>query len=107
MSGYDEHDKRKIVMQQFIIKDGSGPAGSNQTIYRFPNGYGASVIRGGVMAYGGLEMAVVKFDTEGHDFSLCYDTPITSDVLGYLNEMSLAVSHSGSPRSAVALQQQV
>lgn len=78
------------VMQQFIIKDGPGMLGAHQTEYRFPNGYGASVIRGGMAAYGGLEMAVLKFTDEGHESSLCYDTPVTNDVLGYLNDDSLA-----------------
>ena len=52
--------------------------GGTQERYRFANGYGASLIIGG-MAYGGLELAVV-----GPDGKLCYDTPITSDVLGSL-----------------------
>ena len=54
--------------------------GGTQERYRFANGYGASVIIGGPYAYGGLELAVI-----GPDGKLCYDTPITSDVLGYLS----------------------
>lgn len=57
--------------------------GGLQDTYAFPNGYGASVIRGGSMAYGGLELAVLKGG------SLCYDTPITDDVLGYLSESDI------------------
>lgn len=53
-----------------------------QLIYKFDNGYGASVIKHD-MSYGGkkglYEIAVL--DKEG---SLCYDTPITSDVIGHL-----------------------
>ena len=49
----------------------------------FQNGYGASIVQS-EYSYGGseglYEIAVLK---EG---SICYDTPITSDVLGYLNE---------------------
>lgn len=49
----------------------------------FANGYGVSIIRN-AFSYGGnkglWELAVLK---DGH---LCYDTPITDDVLGYLNE---------------------
>lgn len=49
--------------------------------YDFDNGYTASVIRSD-RSYGGLdglwELAVLKGD------KLCYDTPVTGDVLGYL-----------------------
>lgn len=61
-----------------------------QRIYRFPNGYGASVIQS-PYSYGGrdglYELAVAKFNGEDHDdWSLCYETEITDDVLGYLTE---------------------
>lgn len=49
----------------------------------FPNGYGASVIRG-PYTYGGpeglYELAVLQ------DGKLCYSTPITEDVIGHLTE---------------------
>jgi hypothetical protein len=57
--------------------------GGHQKLYRFPNGYGASLISGGMLAYGGLEMAILKF--EGDSYVLTYDTPITTDVLGHLD----------------------
>jgi hypothetical protein len=48
----------------------------------FDNGYGVSVIRG-PHSYGGqkglYELAVL--DSDGY---VCYDTPITSDVIGFL-----------------------
>lgn len=54
--------------------------------FKFNNGYGASVIRG-VGTYGGREglweLAVLCFDEDGESW-LTYDTPITSDVIGYL-----------------------
>lgn len=54
-----------------------------QWVYEFPNGYGASVIRT-PYSYGGdhgkFELAVLK------DGECCYDTEITEDVLGYLDE---------------------
>jgi hypothetical protein len=55
-----------------------------QFTFEFPNGYGASVIRH-KFSYGGdrglWEVAVL--DSVGN---LCYTTPITDDVLGYLSE---------------------
>lgn len=60
--------------------------GGQQDVYRFPNGYGASVLTGGFAAYGGLEMAVVHFRSDDIlDYRLVYDTPVTDDVLGYLS----------------------
>lgn len=55
--------------------------GGTQKVYRFNNGYGASVIR---HAYSrGTELAVLKW--EGDDFEIAYDTPITDDVIGHLS----------------------
>ena len=56
--------------------------------YKFPNGYGASVIcQPGSYGFeeGLSELAVLKFHGD-RDCSLVYDTPITNDVLGFLNE---------------------
>lgn len=71
------------------IKDGPHPADAmgKHIIYRFDNGYGASVVRFyGSYGYeqGLWELAVIKFEGEKNDFKLCYDTPITDDVIGYL-----------------------
>jgi len=56
---------------------------SYHKIYRFPNGYGASVVSG-LGTYGGnsglFEVAVLD-----RDGNICYDTPITGDVLGFLD----------------------
>lgn len=53
-----------------------------RAVATFVNGYGASVVTG-AMFYTDLdhpyELAVQRGDL------LCYDTPITDDVLGYLN----------------------
>lgn len=61
-----------------------------QKLYRFPNGYGASVVRF-EYSYGadqGLwELAVIHYPkADSDDFSLTYGTPITDDVIGYLSE---------------------
>ena len=56
--------------------------GGNQKVYKFDNGYGASVVNHS-FSYG-QELAVIRFD--GDDFELCYTTPITSDVLGHLTD---------------------
>lgn len=60
--------------------------GGEQKLYRFSNGYGASVVRDWA-SFGsekGLwELAVIKYPKPDSDeFILVYDTPITDDVLG-------------------------
>lgn len=86
-------------MDQYKVKERKHPIGEGVQIqYRFPNGYGASVIRfkiniasseswvGG--SYGSeddlWELAVIKWDGDG--YALNYDTPITDDVLGHLTD---------------------
>jgi hypothetical protein len=58
-----------------------------QCIVQYPNGYGASVVKG-EHTYGGrdglYELAV--FGKDGH---ITYDTPITNDVLGHLTEQDV------------------
>jgi len=53
-----------------------------QLVYKFDNGYGASVVKHDISygnKHGLYEVAVL--DKEG---DLCYDTPITDDVIGHL-----------------------
>lgn len=63
-----------------IFKQNTG-----QTIHRFENGYGASVIDHGYGSDEGLkEVGVLKFT--GDKWGLTYETPITDDVLGWQSE---------------------
>lgn len=59
-----------------------------QHLFEFPNGFGASVVRH-AYSYGnanGLwELAVIQFDDEGK-WELTYETEVTNDVLGHLEE---------------------
>jgi hypothetical protein len=65
--------------------------GGAQDIWRFKNNYGASVIRDGTYACGGLELAVIKFNSESDtDWYIDHETTITGDVVRHLTEESLA-----------------
>lgn len=70
------------------FEDGIHNHDTDHWLFRFPNGYGASVIQGGV-AFGSdtapFELAIVQFNYDD-DYQMCYNTPITHDVLGYLTE---------------------
>jgi hypothetical protein len=76
----------EIQLANFIVSKGKHPVNS-QIIFKFPNNYGASVVLG-PHTYGGsdglFELAVVEFDPMTNEYSICYNTPITDDVLGCL-----------------------
>jgi len=64
-----------------------------QKIWRFKNGYGASIVQFKIGDIWGSytdndkewELAVIKFASESLDsFTLVYDTAITNDVMGHL-----------------------
>lgn len=59
-----------------------------QYVFRFPNSYGASVVKH-KYSYGAdrdlWELAVIFFVND-HEWELTYDTEITSDVEGYLSD---------------------
>ena len=63
-----------------------------QAKHFFDNNYGVSVIKSS-HSYGGskdlYELAVLKGVEE--NWEICYDTPITEDVLGYLSEEEIEV----------------
>jgi hypothetical protein len=71
------------------IIDREHPAmlGGWQKVYRFDNGLGLSVIQT-PYSYGGseglMEIAVLKFKND--TWELIYDTEITDDVIGWLNQ---------------------
>jgi hypothetical protein len=58
--------------------------GGIRELYKFPNGYGASVIYGGIVNMfrpaDSIEIAVLKFNDDG-TYDITYDTPLTDDVL--------------------------
>jgi hypothetical protein len=58
--------------------------GGIQAIVQFTNGYGASIVKT-PYTYGGSE-GLYELAVLGTDGSLTYDTPITDDVLGSLDE---------------------
>jgi len=61
-----------------------------QAKHFFPNGYGVSVVRfpGSYGFNEGLyEVAVIKGDADKYD--LCYDTPVTDDVMGHRDEQDV------------------
>ena len=76
------NDERIIHYEDVNLTD-TFRTGGRQKLYTFRNGYGASVIMHDG-SYGGerglWEVAVLKDD------ELCYDTEITSDVIGHLND---------------------
>lgn len=58
-----------------------------QLVYKFQNGYGASLIRHQYSCgaeYGLYELAVL--DKKGN---LCYNTPVTDDIMGFLSEQDV------------------
>ena len=70
-------------MIELTFKEHSVGMGGTSAKVSFDNGYGASVITGGMFYTSDshpFELAVLKGG------KLCYDTPITTDVLGHLTE---------------------
>jgi hypothetical protein len=76
-------------------------AGGERAELNFPNGYGASVLRGGAAfgarTFGGTyELAVLKGE------GLCYDTYLTDNVLNYQTEQQVSDALKAIQQLAVA-----
>jgi hypothetical protein len=85
-------------MNEYKVSERKHPIGNGvQKIYRFPNGYGASVVRFMIPLYDGRliggsygsddglwELAVIQWDED--KYKVVYTTPVTGDVLGNLND---------------------
>ena len=80
--------KKMIDINEYIIHINKSNIGNKQAVFKFPNGYGASLIQG-PSSYGGedglFEIAVLEFNT-GNGWELCYHTSVADDVLGHLTE---------------------
>jgi hypothetical protein len=72
-----------LPRMNFVSSEVNQMPGGMQVIVKFRNGYGASVVNHS-FSYG-VELAVL--DPRGE---ITYDTPITGDVLGWLDSESLA-----------------
>lgn len=85
-------------MDEFKVSEGPHHFGEGtQRLYRFPNGYGASVVRFMITMHDGTkhsgsygsedglwELAIIKWD--GEEFDLVYSTSVADDVIGYLTD---------------------
>lgn len=63
------------------------PNGLWGAVMLFQNGFGVSIITGGFTRTddeGPYELAVLRHEGDKRQYGLCYDTPITDDVVGYL-----------------------
>lgn len=72
--------------KEYLKFDGEYLGGPHK-VYKFPNNYGASVVKH-KYSYGGKdglwEVGVIFF--YGDDYELIYSTPITNDVLWYFTD---------------------
>ena len=90
--GTTEPSLRSIDLQELsdFVESANYRLGGLQLILRFDNGYGASLLCNEV-SYGHendlWELAIIHFkSTDPDGYELVYDTPITDDVLGYLDD---------------------
>jgi hypothetical protein len=83
-----EREKRRFLIAERLPSLHEGV----HKVYRFPNGYGASVVQNARFSYGGedglWEVGVIRFSEDG-EWDLDCSTPITRDVLGYLTDFEV------------------
>ena len=77
-------ETKGVLRPEFDYENGAPGA---QIYYRFPNGYGASIINH-KYSYGN-ELVVLRFDRKTGRPAIIYDTPVTDTVIGYLNNRTL------------------
>lgn len=78
------------MRKPFFQREHPGGLGGVQKLYRFENGFGASVVRF-LGSYGGdegkWELAVIHYTGEDeYSFEVRFDTPITQTLLGFMTE---------------------
>jgi len=86
---------QQIQFSELEFQPHPGGFGGVQSLTFFENGFGASVVKFMVGAFGGSygaseglwELAVIEGDKDS--WEITYDTPITDDVLGRLNEVDV------------------
>lgn len=78
---------RNEEFTKYLTEKFNDELGGVHYIFRFPNNYGASVIKG-KYTYGGdkdlWEMALLYFHDESNDYELTYEKDFEVDVIGYL-----------------------
>ena len=79
--------------EKFLIRDEIDDIlGGAHYVFKFDNGYGASVIKHG-HSYGNeddlWELAVIKF--YGDNWGLCYTTEISNDLIGWQTDEDIRV----------------
>lgn len=78
------------MREPFFKREHPGGLGGLQLLYRFDNGFGASVVRfrgsfGGTE--GKWELAVIHYTGEDeYSFEVRYDTAVTHSLLGFLSD---------------------
>jgi len=83
--------ERKFKPIKTWFRESIYPGKGNHRVYRFPNGFGASVIDDGYGAEDGLfELALVKFKGRGAlNYKLAESSPDFEDVHGWLSEKDI------------------
>lgn len=83
-------DDLKFEQRDELIDTYFSSGNESQAVLFFKNGYGVSVLFGKAFYSNGVnnyELAVLKGEEKNN--SICYDTNITNDVLGYLSQQEV------------------